>query len=129
MLTLKKNIYLLVCFWLCWVFVAVCGLFSGCGEQGLLPNCSGQAFHCHGFSCCGTHTLGVWASVVATPGLQNTGSRVVVHKLSCSRACGIFSEWDQSHISSIGRPILYHGAARETPHVCLFIQCLVLYLG
>ena len=23
-------------FWLCWVFVAACGLFSGCGEQGLL---------------------------------------------------------------------------------------------
>ena len=23
-------------FWLCWVFVAACGLFSSCGEQGLL---------------------------------------------------------------------------------------------
>ena len=23
-------------FWLHWVFVAVCGLFSGCSEQGLL---------------------------------------------------------------------------------------------
>ena len=23
-------------FWLCLVFVAACGLFSGCGEQGLL---------------------------------------------------------------------------------------------
>ena len=23
-------------FWLCWVFVAARGLFSGCGEQGLL---------------------------------------------------------------------------------------------
>ena len=23
-------------FWLCWVFVAACRLFSSCGEQGLL---------------------------------------------------------------------------------------------
>ena len=29
-------IYLFIIFWLCWVFVAACGLFSGCGEQGLL---------------------------------------------------------------------------------------------
>ena len=24
------------CFWQCWIFSAVCGLFSVCGEQGLL---------------------------------------------------------------------------------------------
>ena len=29
-------IYLFIYFWLCWVFVAVRGLFSSCGEQGLL---------------------------------------------------------------------------------------------
>ena len=29
------NFYLLY-FWLCWVFIAVCGLFSDCGERGLL---------------------------------------------------------------------------------------------
>ena len=29
-------ILFIYCFWLCWVFVAVCGLFSGCGERGLL---------------------------------------------------------------------------------------------
>ena len=29
-------VYLFIYFWLQWVFVAVCGLFSSCGEQGLL---------------------------------------------------------------------------------------------
>ena len=31
------NLFILfIYFWLCWVFIAVCGLFSSCGEQGLL---------------------------------------------------------------------------------------------
>ena len=29
------KLYLFI-YWLCWVFVAVCGHFSGCGKQGLL---------------------------------------------------------------------------------------------
>ena len=29
-------IYVLIYFWLYWVFCATCGLFSSCGEQGLL---------------------------------------------------------------------------------------------
>ena len=33
---------------------------------------------------------GVQASVVPAPGLQGTGSVVVVRRLSCSKACGIF---------------------------------------
>ena len=28
--------YLFIYFWLCWVFVAARGLFSSCGERGLL---------------------------------------------------------------------------------------------
>ena len=32
----------------------------------------------------------MWASEVATPGLQSTGSTVVAHGLRCSEACGIF---------------------------------------
>ena len=34
-----KFIYFILfiyCFWLRWVFIAACGLFSGCGERGLL---------------------------------------------------------------------------------------------
>ena len=30
------KIILFVYFWLCWVFIALCGLFSGCGEWKLL---------------------------------------------------------------------------------------------
>ena len=30
------NLFIYFYFWLHWVFVAACGLFSSCGEQGLL---------------------------------------------------------------------------------------------
>ena len=30
------TIYLCIYFWLHWIFVAACKLFSSCGEQGLL---------------------------------------------------------------------------------------------
>ena len=33
---LNKFIYLFIYFWLLWVFVAVCGVFSSCSERGLL---------------------------------------------------------------------------------------------
>ena len=33
---LNLFIYLFIYLWLRWVFVAACGLFSSCGEQGLL---------------------------------------------------------------------------------------------
>ena len=41
---------------------------------------SAQAFHCNGFSCCGAKALGC------------SGSVVVVHKLNCPVACGIFPD-------------------------------------
>ena len=47
----KNNLYLCIYFGLCWIFVAG-GLFSSCGERGLLSSCSVQALHCGGFSCC-----------------------------------------------------------------------------
>ena len=34
-----------------------CGLFSSCGDQGLLSSCSALASHCGSFSCCGAQTL------------------------------------------------------------------------
>ena len=48
---------------------------------------------CSDSSCCGAWTLGTWASVFMAPRLSSTGSVVVVHRLSCSVACGVF--WDQ----------------------------------
>ena len=63
------------------------------------------SFRRTGFSSCGTAAHQLWlvgprvyrllqlwrvGSVVAAHGLQSTGSAVVVHRLSCSVACGIF---------------------------------------
>ena len=45
---------------------------------------------CYGFSCGRTWALGMWASVVVAHGLLSAGSVVVVHRLSCSVACGVF---------------------------------------
>ena len=51
------------------------GLFSGCGEWGLLSSCGAQASHCGGFSCCTAQAVGTWASVVAAQGLSSCGTR------------------------------------------------------
>ena len=69
----------LVYFWLCWVFVAVCGLSLVQSVGATLP-CGARATHCSGFCCCGVWTLGAQASVV------------VVQGLGCSVACGIVPE-------------------------------------
>ena len=55
-----------------------------------LLRCAGLSLS--GFSCCGAQALGVWASVVVALGLSSAGSVVVAHRLSCSAACGIFSD-------------------------------------
>ena len=60
-------------------------------------------------SCVAEHRLeGTRASAVVALGLQSTGSVVVPHGLSCSVACGIFPDQYQTHISCIGRQILYY---------------------
>ena len=65
------------------------GLFCSC-EWGRLSGYGAQASHCGSFSCCGARTLGCVALVIAALGLYSTASVVVVHRLSCSKACGIF---------------------------------------
>ena len=87
---------MLVYFWLLWVFIAVCRL-SLLVVSGGNSSCSARA-HCDGFSCCGARGLGRQASVAAAHGLsscrswapEQAGSVVVAHRMSCSRACGIF---------------------------------------
>ena len=57
-------------------------LYFGCDGSSLMytgflwfwwaaaaPHCDAQASHCSGFSFCAAWTLGVWASVVAAPGI------------------------------------------------------------
>ena len=61
---------------------------------------SAQASHWGSFSCFGAWVIGTWASAAAEQGLiscglwalQLTGSVVVVHRLSCSEARGIFQD-------------------------------------
>ena len=76
-------------FFLCWVSGAV-QAFSNCGEGGyslavvlkLLIVVTSLAVE-RRLQC-------ARASADAAPGLQSTGSVVVVHRIRCSMACGIF---------------------------------------
>ena len=82
---LKYKFFLFVwTFWLHWVFVAACRLFSSCGERWLLFIAVASR--------CRPWALGVQASVVVAHRLQSAGSVVVVHGLSCSAACEIFPD-------------------------------------
>ena len=86
MLVFLKNVFIYL------LFLAVLGLcccaqvFASLQRAGATPCCGAWASHCCGFSCFGAWALGVWASVVAAP-----GSVVVVPRLRCSKARGIFS--------------------------------------
>ena len=51
------------------------GLFSSCGNQGLLPSCGVWASHCQGFSCCGARPLG-------HSGFRSCGSQALKHRLN-----------------------------------------------
>ena len=53
-LLFKKNKF--IYFWLCWVFVAACGL-SLVVASGATLRCGAQASHCGGFSCCRARAL------------------------------------------------------------------------
>ena len=55
-------------FWLRWVFVAVRGLFSSCGEQGLLFVAVHGLLIVVASLCCGIQALGAQASVVVARG-------------------------------------------------------------
>ena len=55
-----KNIYLLIYFWLCWVFVAAHGL-SVVVVNGDYSSCRAWASHYSGSSCCRAQALGAWA--------------------------------------------------------------------
>ena len=87
------------CFLFICLFLAVMGLLC---YLGFVSSCNVKASHCRGFSCCRARTLGARASVV------------VVHRLSCSTACGILP--DQGSNPCLLRwqvdflPMSYHGS-------------------
>ena len=82
----SPPIYLFIYFWLCWVFIAACGLplvvVSGVGAT---LRCGVRASHCGGFFCCRPRALGTRASVVVVHGLSSCGSLALEHRLS---SCG-----------------------------------------
>ena len=69
------KFFLYLSFWLCWVLIAVHGLFSSCREWGPVPSCSVQASY-HGGISCGTWAPGhvgfssfsMWAQKLWLPG-------------------------------------------------------------
>ena len=68
------KFYLFIYFWLCWVFIAACGLSPVAASV--------RASHCSGFSCCRAQALGARASVVVARGLSSCGSWALEHRLS-----------------------------------------------
>ena len=79
-----KFILFIYYFWLCWVFIAACGLSLVAASRATL-HCGVQASHCGGFSCCRTRALGAWASVAVAHRLSSCGSRALQRRLS---SCG-----------------------------------------
>ena len=79
------NLFILfIYFWLCWVFVAVCGLSLVAASGGY------SSLRCMGFSLqwlllLQSTALGTWASVVVAHGLSSCGLQTVEHRLS---SCG-----------------------------------------
>ena len=93
----------------------------------LLSSCGEQVSHCGGFSCCRAWTLGqLMGSVVVGPGLQSTGSVVWHSGLDAPQHVGS-SARDQTHISCIGRQILYHWATREAPQLIFVCWSYIQY--
>ena len=87
--------------------------FSSCGRRGLLFIAT------YGFSlrwlllllspgsrAPGFQQLWCVGSVVVAPGFWSTGSVLVEHRLSCSAACGIFTDQGLNHVSCTGRQTL-----------------------
>ena len=79
-----RSIY----FWLFWVFIAALGLFSSCGERGLLQ-CGVQAPNCATALVAGLWLQGMAASGVAAQWLSSCGSRALEQGLS---SCGAWTE-------------------------------------
>ena len=105
-------IYLFVClfvclfiyFWLCWVFIAVCGLSLVAASGGYSSlRCTGFSLwwllllrstdsRRAGFSSCGSWALEHRLSSCGAQAVGVQASVVVAHGFSCSAACGIFPD-------------------------------------
>ena len=100
--------HLCIYFRLCWVFIAGSGLcffiasggYSAVVKRGFLTAVASLMDH---------GLQGTWVSVVAARGLWSTGSVAVVHRSTCSAACGIF------FLTQGSNPCLLHWQADFLP--------------
>ena len=102
--------YLFIYFWLRWVFIAACGLFSSCVERGLLFVVVRELLIAVASLCCWALALGTWASAVVVRGL------IAPRRVESSRT----RAW--SRVPCVGRRIFNHCTTREVPHSNLFIS-------
>ena len=112
-------IYLFIYLCLCWVFVSVWGLSLVAAGGGY------SSSQCAGLSLS-------WPLLLRSTGSRRTGSIIVAHEPSCSKACGIFPDqgsnpcplhWqaDSQPLSHQGSPVqvlsffqLYHSMIHQT---------------
>ena len=94
-------IYLFIYFWLCWVFVSVCGLSLVAASGG------------HSSSQCAGVSLSRPLLLQST-GSRCAGSVVVAHGPSCSAACGIFPDQGSNpcplHWQADSQPLRHQGS-------------------
>ena len=111
------SFYLHIYFWLSQVFIAVHGLSLASGMVAAL-----SLVAAHGLLIAAASLLvalqGAHWSVVAAPGLQSVGSVIVMDKLSCSEACGIFPD-QGSNLCPLAGGILIHC---HTGEIFLFVN-------
>ena len=125
--SLLFKYYSFIYVWQYWVFAAVRQLsLSSCCEWRLLSVHGARASHCSGFSCCRSQPLGTWASTIVARRLQNVGSLVVAHGLTCLIACGIFPDQDLPGILCIESWILYPLDHQGSPVMTLYCCCSLL---
>ena len=97
----------------------LCGL-SLVAASRVFSNCAAWASCFSGFSCCRAQALGEWPSVAAAGGLSSWGSHALEHELSGCGTWGLVApqhvgSWirDWTHISCIGRWVLYHWTTKS----------------
>ena len=103
--------YVCMYVWLCWIFIAVCGLSLALASRGY------SSLWCVGFSLWWLLLLQSMGSVCR--GFSSCCTRasvVVVPRLSCSAHVGSSQTRGWPCVPCIGRQILNHWATRETLH-------------
>ena len=100
----------------------LCGPFSSCSKSGLLSSCVVRVSHHSGFSRCRTQALGY-------VGFSSWGAWALEHgNLDALRHMGFSQIRDQTHVSCIGRQILYHRARREAQNILWLDMGCVFFL-